>query len=139
MACVLAITWPNTSSHSSGWTARVISSVGSWRSLRSSPSAIVQESWTKRITAGGSAQTAGRSARSSDVPVLASLLAGLAQPRAGEMGKCIVEVLAGAHLGGKLRRCPESHELAQVHEPDTPAQFGGLVHVVSGQHDGRAL
>src|ERR1035437_842486 len=139
MARVFAITWPKTSSHSSGCTARVISSVGSWRSLRSSPSAIAEEWRTKRIPAGGSAQTAGRSARSSDVTVLASLLAGLAQPRAGEIRKCIVEALALARLRGEFLRRPERHELAQVHEADATAEFGRLVHVVRGQQDGRSF
>ena len=35
-----ANTWPKTISHSSGWMARVNNSVGSWRSLRMSMSAI---------------------------------------------------------------------------------------------------
>src|ERR1035437_8390819 len=129
------MTCPKTRSHSSGWTARVSSSVGSWRSLRSSPSVIVQASRTKRTGAIGSAQAAGRSARSGDVTVLTSFLAGLAQSRAGEMGEGVIEALARACLGGQFGRRSEGHELAEVHEPDTAAQFGRLVHAVSGQKD----
>ena len=42
MARVCVNTCPNTSSHSAGWIARVSNSVGSWRSLRTSSSAMTR-------------------------------------------------------------------------------------------------
>jgi hypothetical protein len=65
------------------------------------------------------------------------LLAGFDQFRAGEVRECVVEVLARTGLSGQLGGGSKGYEFAQVHEPDATAQLGGLVHVVSGEQDGR--
>src|SRR5664280_939176 len=106
-----------------------MSSVGSWRSFRSSPSAMVQESRRKRTTPGGSAQTAGRPARSSDVTVLTSLFALISECGPREVTECVIEGLAGSGLRGQLGRSAQGHELAEMHDADASAQLGGLVHV----------
>src|SRR6187551_49948 len=92
MARTLDITWPKTTSQRIGWTARVKTSTGSRVTLRSSLRAIASVSRANRTGAAGSAQPAGRSARSSDVTVGASWF----DARSGRRAEHVVERRVGS-------------------------------------------
>ena len=133
-----ASTSPKTSSQSSGWTARVSSSVGSWRACATRPARPSRRPGGSRTAAGGSAQAAGRAARSSDVTIGTSSPL-LVERRAGEVREHVVQAGAGADLGGERLGGTQGDELAEMHDPDALAQLGRLVHVMRGEQDRGAL
>src|SRR5581483_2446568 len=142
-------TWVNTSPKSSsqraGCTARVRMSVGSWRSLRASRSTMVKVAARKRR--GPVSAARGRS------------LAGLAQPArgaafAGSLTVRSYPFLAGPRIVGEhvvergsrppdtgleRGRGAERREAAVMQNGHPVTQVIRLVHVVRGQHDGRAV
>src|SRR5690242_213311 len=131
IARMFASTWPNTSSHRSGWTARVASSTGSWRSLISSDDRIVQASVTSRT--GASAETPGRAAGANEVTEAASSL----EPGAGEEAEHVVERGVRPDLGPERVGGADRREHAAVHDRDAVAQHLGLLHVVGREEHGQ--
>src|SRR6478752_10099085 len=125
IARTLDITVPNTTSQRIGWTARVAISIGSRRTLRSSLRAIEMVSMAKRRRAGGSAQAAGRSARSSDVTIRSSSVDG----GPGRGPEDVVERRPRADLELEVGRRADRRDRAVMHHSDPIAQCVGLVHV----------
>src|SRR5664280_2788209 len=130
MARLRLSTSPKTTSHRIGWTARVISSTGSWRSLRSSPSRMVSVSDRNRSGPGGSAQPARGAARSSDLTVTTSSCVDRG-PR--DLPKHVVEGGVRADRGLQLVRAADRADPPAMHDGNPVAQLLRLLHVVSCQ------
>src|SRR5690242_2815370 len=121
MARVLARTWPKTTSHSRGCAARVTSSTGSWRSLRSSPSATVATSMRNWIGAGaatGSAHPTRRAPRSSELTEVPSRF----HVGAGRVPEHVFQGGGRPDLLAQVGRFADRRELTAVHDRDAVAQ-----------------
>src|SRR5512146_93387 len=115
-------TWPKTSSHSAGWTARVSSSVGSWLSLRTSMPAMTKVLLTKRRADWMGldgwawvrlAQAASLASGSRCLTVAASGI----ELVAGKEDEYVVQGLAiAADPVLQVVRRADSHHLAEVHD-----------------------
>src|SRR5215472_4048416 len=150
MAWILVKVSPKISSHSAGWTARVYSSVRSWRILRISTQQSVTTRLARRRTparggsAGspghpggrGSAEAASGAPGAADVTD-ASLLGIVVQRPAGVMTEHVVKGGSLTQSGLELGRGAGGAEGAVVHERDPVAVQVGLIHVVGGHEDGR--
>src|SRR5260370_8576317 len=106
MARMRLKTFPKMTIQSTGWTARVRTSVGSRMSFLSSISAMAAVCWKNAKTAGGSAEAANGTARGADVTVISLLL----NCAPAEMNENVVERRsrpdAGLQIGGGSPRRP---------------------------------
>src|SRR5579872_2182458 len=146
-------TSPKTSSHSIGCTVRVMMSVGSCRSLRTSHSAMVIVFRRKsRTTAPGSAR---RGAGSATPPAPASESANAPRRTAGSRSVTVtpsrIQLIAGIvdeNVVQALLRAADSllqlrgranrRHPAVIHDGDAVAETIGLLHVVRRQEDRHA-
>src|SRR5271170_5487577 len=106
--------------------ARVKSSVGSRKSLRSSTFAMANVSRHTSTTTFASTQSAGGAASLADVTIAASFL----NRAAAEMREDVVECGFGAEAGLQFRGFSQRCNLAAVHQRQLIAKFVGFVHVV---------
>src|ERR1022692_1044650 len=145
--CIMPLranTWPKMSSHSAGWSARVMSSVKSWRSLRSSNSAMTKVLSTKLVSGW------------MNVPVMMSWLTNPLFRRS--FGRYLAEGSAGVESGAgvmhedliqRMTACAERRlkffqgaqcgQLAHVHDRDAITMVFGIFQVMGGQEQGRAV
>src|SRR5262245_18883897 len=114
-----ASTCPKISNHRTGWTARVTSSLGSWRTLRSSISAMDQVSSRNRRSGPGSAHALGCAAGASDVTPRASCL----DVMAGVGREHVVQSSLGSELGPQSLRSADDCEPTVLHDRDPVAQL----------------
>src|SRR5579875_1179429 len=133
---------PKITSHSTGCTARVSSSVRSWRSFCSSTTQNVTTLLARRrqgcsgARARGSAQTPGGetgAAYGTDPSIVDAVV----ELRAGVVAEDVLEAGAGAEGSLELGRPAHGSDGTEVHEGDPVAQRLGFFHVVGGEHDGR--
>src|SRR5436305_13413872 len=128
---------PKTSSHSAGWSARVISSVWSWRSFCCSTRHMVPiRETTRRGRPIGtdSPQPASGPASCSDIAHPFSGITG--QPVAGGGAEHVVEGGARADTGFELGRCAQRADPTAGHQGYPVAVLVGLLHVVRGHAHG---
>src|SRR5208337_746415 len=145
MARVLAKTCPNTSSHSAGWMARVSSSLGSWRILRNSNSAMTRVLLTnpaprfRREATGSSSrltQPLGRAPGSGHFTVTSPGI----DHAARIMDEDIIQSgLLAAQRRLESRGRANGRHPAQMHDRHPVAQVIGFLHEVGGHHDGGAI
>src|SRR6185436_10608646 len=145
--------WPKITSHKAGCTARVTSSVRSWRIFWSSAT---QKAWmraryqtTKDFSAVGTSVT-GAGSVTDTVPWLAESTGGAARrPNIAEItpfaelvsderAERILEVGLGSDPSRQLDGRADGAHGALVDECDAVAQRLGLLHVVGGEQDGQA-
>src|SRR5579859_7780 len=145
MARMRANTSPNISSHRAGCTVRVSTSVGSWRSLRTSHSAITSV-FLKKLAVAASGEIACGCA----MAILS------AKPASGASGFCSFTVASSSfqgiacivdkhvvercmlatHSRFEMFRCIERDDVASMHDSDTAAQAVGFFHRMGGQKNG---
>src|ERR1017187_1660383 len=136
-------TCPKMSSHSAGWSARVTSSVKSWRSLRSSNSVMTNvfsmepvKGWINVAVMGvGLAKALGRSAFGGNV---AEAAAGIGR-RAGIVDEDVIQRVAGAQRGLEFLGGAKRGHFAEVHDGHAIAILLRLLQVMRGEEQGRAV
>src|ERR1039458_2457851 len=145
--CIMPLranTWPKMSSHSAGWSARVMSSVKSWRSLRSSNSAMTNVLSMKLVS--GSMKVLVMMSwltkplfRRSFGRYLAEVAAGI-ESGAGVMQKDLIQrVAANAQGGLKFLQGAQCGQLAHVHNRYAIAMALGIFQVMGGQKQSGAV
>src|SRR5450759_4900079 len=130
-----ARTWPNTTSHSTGCTAREKISVGSRRSLINSTSATAALSRTNRSMESSSTQALGSPAGLDRVAEIAAF----ADPAAGIMREHVVHGRAGAEPRPQLGRFSNDGDPPRVQNRQLVAERFGFLHVVGRDQNRHAV
>src|SRR5664279_5053546 len=145
--CIIPLrekTCPKMSSHSAGWSARVTSSVKSWRSLRNSNSVMTKvfsmkpvKGWMKVAVMGlGLAQALGRNAFGG---YAAEGTAGIQSAAAVVDEDLIQRAAAAAQRGLQFFAGAQRSHLAQVHDRDAITIALRLLQVMGGEEQGGAV
>src|SRR5512135_3334943 len=130
-----ARTWPKTTSHSTGCTARENSSVGSRMSFLSSTSATAALSPKNLSTGPSSAQPLGGPAGPDGVAEIPALADAAARPARED----VVHARALAHAGPQLRWPPDDGDAPRVQDRKLVAERLGFLHVVCRDQDRHAV
>src|ERR1700674_648792 len=134
-------TSPKISSHKAGCTARVNTSVGSWRNLRTSHSAIISV-FLKKLPVAASRETCCGCAHTMVLPKSPRCAAGSCSFTVTSsrfqgvpciMDKHIVECrLLATHCGFEILRSVKRNDVASVHNPYTIAEAISFLHGMRG-------
>src|SRR5487761_2102971 len=130
-----ASTWPNTTSHSTGCTARETISVGSRRSLISSTCATAALSRRNRSMNSSSTQAPSGPAGLDGVAEIAAL----ADAAAGIVREHLVHGRAGAQPRAQPGRRSDDGDTPRVQNRKLVAQRFGFLHVVRRDQDRHAV